>query len=63
MNGSIRILKLEIESHEGLIVTFSDGTVREFAVGELLDLRSQREPVKKSPHVSHEDSIRTSVRA
>ena len=63
MNGPTRILKLEIESHEELIVTFSDGTVREYTVGELLDLRSQSEPVKKSPHAGHEDSIRASIRA
>jgi hypothetical protein len=63
MNSPIRILKLEIESDEGLIVTFSDGTVREFAVRELLDLRSQREPVKTSPHVGREESIRASLGA
>ena len=63
IDGPIRILKLEIESHKGLLVTFSDGTVREYAVEELLDLRSYREPVKKSPPVGREDSILTSIRA
>ncbi len=47
MAGEIRILKVEIDGEDGLIVTFSDGTVGGYVVEELLELRPIRERVKK----------------
>ena len=47
------ILKVEKDSHDGLIVAFSDGTTAGFVVEELLLMRPQRElthePVKNNP--------------
>jgi hypothetical protein len=37
------ILKVEKDSHDGLIVTFSDGTTAGYVVEELLSLRPHRE--------------------
>ena len=41
------ILKVEKDSHDGLIVTFSDGTTAGYVVEELLGLRPHRELVKE----------------
>jgi hypothetical protein len=48
MVGPVRILKLEIENDDGLIVTFSDGTIGASVVEELLELWPYREPAKPS---------------
>jgi len=42
----IRILTVEHDGDDGLIVTFSDGTTGAYVVEELLDLRPRREPTK-----------------
>jgi hypothetical protein len=47
MIEQIRILTLERDSHDGVIVTFSDGTTAGYVVEELLDLRPQREPIRR----------------
>jgi hypothetical protein len=44
MANQIRILTVEREGDDGLIVTFSDGTTGGYVVEELLDLRPHREP-------------------
>jgi hypothetical protein len=53
MNAETHILKVEMDSHDGLIVTFSDGTAAGYVVEELLSLRPHRElthePVKQNP--------------
>jgi hypothetical protein len=53
MSDETYILKVEKDSHDGLIVTFSDGTTAGYVVEELLSLRPLRElthePVKKNP--------------
>lgn len=41
----IRILTVEREDDEGLIVSFSDGTTAGYVVEELLELRPCREPM------------------
>jgi hypothetical protein len=41
---NIRILTVEIDS-DGLVVTFSDGTITGIVVEELLELRPNREPI------------------
>jgi hypothetical protein len=45
MNTTTHILQVERDSHDGLIVTFSDGTVAGYVIEELLELRPLREPV------------------
>jgi hypothetical protein len=42
-----RILKVEMDSDDGLIVTFSDGTRAGYVVEELLLLRPHREAVRE----------------
>jgi hypothetical protein len=46
MPEPIRILNVERDSDEGLIVTYSDGTSAGYLAEELLDLRPHREPVQ-----------------
>ena len=43
----IEILKVEKDGKDGLIVTFSDGTIGGYVVEELLLLRPTRERVKE----------------
>jgi hypothetical protein len=45
---AIHILKVETDGEDGLIVTFSDGTIGGYVVEELLDLRPVRESVKET---------------
>lgn len=45
MNTTTHILHVEKDSHDGVLVTFSDGTVAGYVVEELLELRPFREPV------------------
>ncbi len=47
MDVEIHMQKVEKDSHDGLIVTFSDGTTAGYVVEELLLLRPQREAVKE----------------
>jgi hypothetical protein len=44
MADPIRILNVESEDDDGLIVTFSDGTTAGYITEELLELRPFREP-------------------
>jgi len=44
MAEPIRILNVEREDEDGLIVTFSDGTTAGYVTEELLELRPFREP-------------------
>ena len=44
MADPIRILSVEREDDDGLIVTFSDGTTAGYVTEELLELRPFREP-------------------
>ena len=46
MADNIRILTLERDDPDGLIVTFSDGTSAAYLVEELLELRPCREPTE-----------------
>jgi len=47
MGNEIHILKVEKDGEDGLIVTFSDGTIGGYVVEELLLLRPIREAVKE----------------
>ncbi len=47
MESEIRILDVEKDGDDGVIVTFSDGTVGGCVVEELLELRPIREKAKK----------------
>ena len=49
MPDKTRILKVEMDSHDGLLVTFSDGTIAGYVVEELLALRPGRERFKEPP--------------
>ena len=46
MTGETRILKVEKDGEDGVIVTFSDGTMGGYVVEELLALRPIREEVE-----------------
>jgi hypothetical protein len=41
---TIKILTAELEGDDGLILTFSDGTIAGYVAEEMLDLRPSREP-------------------
>ena len=47
MDKEIEILKVEKDGKDGLIVTFSDGTIGGYVVEELLLLRPTRERVRE----------------
>jgi hypothetical protein len=44
----IQILTLERDGDDGLLVTFSDGTIAGYVTEELLELRPHREPVNRT---------------
>jgi len=46
MFAEIHITAVELDGHDGLIATFSDGTTCGYVVEELLELRPVRERVK-----------------
>lgn len=48
MDEKIHIRKVEKDGDDGLIVTFSDGTVGGYVVEELLLMRPLRETVEES---------------
>ena len=52
MAEPMRILTVELEDMDGLLVTFSDGTVAGYVTEELLELRPFREPIAASPDQS-----------
>jgi hypothetical protein len=47
MASNIEILGLEQDGKDGLIVTFSHGTIGAYVVDELLELRTIREPAHR----------------
>jgi hypothetical protein len=47
MADNIRIVSIERDGEDGLIVKFSDGTVGAYVAEELLELRPVREQVEK----------------
>ncbi len=49
MASEIHIVEVEKDGEDGLLVTFSDGTVGGYVVEELLELRPIREKVKETP--------------
>jgi hypothetical protein len=44
MAEPIQILTVELDGEDGLLVTFSDGTIAGYVAEELLELRPHREP-------------------
>jgi hypothetical protein len=46
MQNPISILLAEVDGEDGLIVTFSDGTITGYVTEELLELRPKREPLR-----------------
>jgi hypothetical protein len=62
MAEKINILEVAKDGEDGLIVTFSDGTIGGYIAEELLELRPIREKVDKTPRtqrktMSHPPSI------
>lgn len=53
MHEAIQIAAVEVDGTDGLIVTFSDGTIGGYVVEELLELRPRRESSKnpKGPNL------------
>ncbi len=49
MDDPIQILTVERDGEDGLIVTFSDGTIAGYVTEELLELRPFREPLVVLP--------------
>jgi hypothetical protein len=49
MAEPVQILTVERDGEDGLIVTFSDGTIAGYVAEELLELRPHREPVNRTP--------------
>jgi hypothetical protein len=43
-----KIESVEVEGDDGMIVTYSDGTIGAYVVEELLELRPQRELIESS---------------
>jgi hypothetical protein len=49
MNSYMKVLSVELDSDDGLLVTFSDGTIAGYVVEELLEMRPHRERASHSP--------------
>lgn len=45
MTSDIQVASVEMDDQDGIIVTFSDGTITGYVVEELLELRPYREPI------------------
>jgi hypothetical protein len=59
MASDIQISSVQKDGKDGIIVTFSDGTMGAYVVEELLELRPSREHVEKPknpPHISSTSS-------
>ena len=48
----IQILTAELDGEDGLLVTFTDGTIAGYVAEELLELRPFREPAAAPSHSS-----------
>ncbi len=64
MHEAIQIVSVEVDGTDGLIVTFSDGTIGAYVVEELLELRPRREQSKRPkvpnlPQISSIDNQRS----
>lgn len=59
METTTHILRVEKDSHDGVIVTFSDGTAAGYVVEELLSLRPLREPDRGASKPVQRASIAT----
>jgi len=53
MTKEIKILNAEVDGEDGLIVSFSDGTIGGYVVEELLSLRPIWERVEKPAGSNH----------
>lgn len=50
--SSVHIAKIEPDGQDGILVTFSDGTIAGYVVEELIELRPKRERVRPSKAIS-----------
>ena len=46
MKNAIRLIKVELDGDDGVVVTFSDGTTCAYVAEELLELRPYRERLR-----------------
>lgn len=53
MQEPISIVKVERDGDDGLLTTFSDGTIAGFVVEELLELRPSRELIEEPKDLAH----------
>ncbi len=65
MKDNIRILNVEKDGDDGLLVTYSDGTMAGYVVEELLMLRPRREhaegPLEQSRHTTVVKVVKFSI--
>jgi hypothetical protein len=52
---AVHIVNLEQDGPDGILVTFSDGTIAGYVAEELIGLRPVREKVRVSPSASQPD--------
>lgn len=55
MENGVRLVAVELDGDDGLVVTFSDGTIDAYVVEELLELRPHRERLRiiKNIRITH----------
>jgi hypothetical protein len=51
MTRDIRILRVEKDGDDGLVVAFSDGTTAGYLAQELLELRPYRQTLSETPKI------------
>ena len=57
MVENIRIVSVEKDGEDGLIVTFSDRTISAYVVEELIELRPRRESIPHPKHIAASVSV------
>ena len=66
MNNDIHILAVELDGkdgiHDGIVVTFSDGTTGGYVIEELLGLRPIRERVKIKKTIPNAPKVKVQPR-
>ena len=58
MKADIQILAVELDGHDGVVVTFSDGTTGGYVVEELLHLRPVRERMKIKKKIPNAPNVK-----
>jgi hypothetical protein len=53
--NTVEIVNIEPDGPDGILVTFSDGTIAGYVAEELIELRPIREKVRRRPSASQPD--------